>query len=92
MAVEVANRRDVTPTSGGGGGNAVSRSFRSLVQFYHEVQDEMRKVTWPDRNQLKDTTIKIIVFVLFIGAIIGAIDLVMQLVFVQGLPSLFTRR
>ena len=91
MAVEVANRRDVTPTSGGGG-NAVSRSFRSLVQFYHEVQDEMRKVTWPDRNQLKDTTIKIIIFVLFIGAIIGAIDLVMQLVFVQGIPSLFTRR
>ena len=90
MAVEVANRRDVTPTSGGG--NGVSRSFRSLVQFYHEVQDEMRKVTWPDRNQLKDTTIKIIIFVLFIGAIIGVIDLFMQLVFVQGLPSLFTRR
>jgi len=85
MAVEVANRRDVTPTSGG------SR-FRSLVQFYHEVQDEMRKVTWPDRNQLKDTTIKIIIFVLFLGAIIGVIDLFMQLVFVQGIPSLFTRR
>ncbi|MFL5477906.1 MAG: preprotein translocase subunit SecE [Gemmatimonadaceae bacterium] len=84
MAVEVANRRDVTPTSGG--------RFRSLVQFYHEVQDEMRKVTWPDRNQLKDTTIKIIIFVLFLGAVIGVIDLVMQLVFVQGIPSLFTRR
>jgi transcription antitermination factor NusG len=28
----------------------------------------MRKVTWPDREQLKDTTIKIIIFVLFIGA------------------------
>ena len=52
----------------------------------------MRKVTWPDRAQLKDTTIKIIIFVLFIGAVIGVIDLVMQLVFVQGLPSLFTRR
>jgi preprotein translocase subunit SecE len=90
MAVEVANRRDVTPTTGGG--NPVSRTFRSLVQFYHEVQDEMRKVTWPDRNQLKDTTIKIIIFVLFIGAVIGAIDLIMQLVFVQGIPNLFTRR
>ena len=90
MAVEVANRRDVTPTSGGG--NGVSRSFRSLVQFYHEVQDEMRKVTWPDRNQLKDTTIKIIIFVLFIGAVIGAIDLILQLTLVQGIPSLFSRR
>jgi preprotein translocase subunit SecE len=52
----------------------------------------MRKVTWPDRNQLQDTTIKIIIFVLFIGAVIGAIDLILQLVLVSGIPSLFTRR
>ena len=69
------------------------RNFPSRVsQFYHEVQDEMRKVTWPDRAQLKDTTIKIIIFVLFIGAVIGAIDLILQLIFVQGIPSLFSRR
>jgi preprotein translocase subunit SecE len=68
------------------------RSFPArTVQFYHEVQDEMRKVTWPDRAQLKDTTIKIIIFVLFIGAVIGVIDLVLQLVLVQGIPSLFSR-
>ena len=77
MAVEVVERR----------------SFPSrLVQFSHDVQDEMRKVTWPDRAQLKDTTIKIIIFVLFIGAVIGAIDLVLQLILVQGIPSLFSRR
>ncbi len=69
------------------------RNFPGRVaQFYHEVQDEMRKVTWPDRAQLKDTTIKILIFVLFIGAIIGAIDLFLQLVLVQGIPSLFSRR
>ena len=69
------------------------RSFPSrLVQFYHDVQDEMRKVTWPDRAQLKHTTFNIIVFVLFIGAVIGAIDLVLQLILVQGIPSLFSRR
>jgi preprotein translocase SecE subunit len=56
------------------------------------VQDEMRKVTWPDRAQLKDTTIKIIIFVLFIGVVIGAIDLILQLILVQGIPSLFSRR
>ena len=77
MAVEVVERRSVP-----------SR----LVQFYHDVQDEMRKVTWPDRSQLKDTTIKIIIFVLFIGAVIGVIDLILQLVLVQGIPSLFSRK
>jgi preprotein translocase SecE subunit len=103
MAVEVQNRRDVptSPGNGGGrgvgggasgGGNAVTRFFRGLGDFNHEVQDEMRKVTWPDRAQLKDTTIKIIIFVLFIGAVIAAIDLVLQLVLVQGIPSLFSRR
>lgn len=77
MAVEVVERRSVP---------------RRLVQFYHEVQDEMRKVTWPDRTQLKDTTIKIIIFVLFIGAVIGMIDLILQLILVQGIPSLFAAR
>jgi preprotein translocase subunit SecE len=59
------------------------------VTFYNDVMTEMRKVTWPDRAQLKDMTIKIIVFVLFIGAVIGVIDLVMQAVLVRGIPSLF---
>jgi preprotein translocase subunit SecE len=91
MVVEVANRRDVghpAPKDG----NAVMRFFRRIAQLNHEVQDEMRKVTWPDRAQLKDTTIKIIIFVLFLGAVIGAIDLVLQLILVQGIPSLFSRR
>jgi len=60
-----------------------------VVTFYNEVMTEMRKVTWPDRAQLKDMTIKIIIFVLFIGAVIGVIDLVMQAVLVRGIPSLF---
>jgi preprotein translocase subunit SecE len=77
MAVEVVERRNLPGR---------------VVQFYHEVQDEMRKVTWPDRAQLKDTTIKIIIFVLFLGAVIAAIDLVLQLILVQGIPSLFSRR
>ncbi len=77
MAVEVVERRNLPGR---------------VIQFYHEVQDEMRKVTWPDRAQLKDTTIKIIIFVLFIGAVIGVIDLVLQLILVQGIPNLFSRK
>lgn len=60
-----------------------------IVTFYNEVLTEMRKVTWPDRTQLKDMTIKIIIFVLLIGAVIGLIDLVLQMVLVRGIPSLF---
>ena len=77
MALEVVERRSVP-----------SR----LVSFYAEVQEEMRKVTWPDRAQLKDTTIKIIIFVLFMGAVIGIIDLILQSILVRGIPSLFGGR
>ena len=63
-----------------------------VVQFYHEVQDEMRKVTWPDRAQLKDTTIKIIIFVLFIGAVLALVDVLLSLILVNGIPSLFSGR
>ncbi len=63
-----------------------------LMTFYQEVVTEMRKVTWPDREQLKDTTIKTLIFVLFIAAVLGVVDLLLQLILVQGLPSLFTGR
>jgi preprotein translocase subunit SecE len=64
-------------------------SGNRLMAYANEVMTEMRKVTWPDRAQLKDTTIKIIIFVLFLGAVIGVVDLVLQLVLVRGIPSLF---
>ena len=78
MAVEVVQHRESLPAR--------------VVSFYHEVVGEMRKVTWPDREQLKDTTIKIIIFVLFIGAVLGVLDVLLQLILVQGIPSLFTGR
>ena len=78
MATEVA-QRDEGP-----------KGLSKVIGFYHEVVAEMRKVTWPDREQLKDTTIKIIIFVLFIGAILGILDVLLQLILVQGIPSLFT--
>ena len=78
MAVEVAERRESFPAR--------------MATFYQEVVTEMRKVTWPDREQLKDTTIKIIIFVLFIGAILGVVDVILQLILVEGIPSLFKGR
>jgi preprotein translocase subunit SecE len=59
--------------------------------WYQEIVAEMRKVTWPDQAQLKDTTIKILIFVLFVAAVIGLLDVVLQGVLVRGIPSLFAR-
>ena len=59
--------------------------------WYQEIVAEMRKVTWPDQAQLKDTTIKILIFVLFVAAVIGLLDVVLQGILVRGVPSLFAR-
>jgi preprotein translocase subunit SecE len=59
--------------------------------WYQEIVAEMRKVTWPDQAQLKDTTIKILFFVLFVAAVIGLLDVILQGVLVRGIPSLFAR-
>ena len=81
--------REATPVAIEPQGNFVVRWIRELATFYNEVIAEMRKVVWPDRAQLKDMTIKIIIFVLFIGAVIAIIDTFFQLVLVRGIPSLF---
>ena len=68
--------------------NALART----AEFLSDVRAEMRKVTWPDRVQLRQATIAIIIFVLVVGAIIGLMDLMLQGVVVQMIPALFGAR
>jgi preprotein translocase subunit SecE len=63
--------------------------LRQVPTFLTEVRQEMRKITWPDRTQLRQATIAIIVFVLLIGAVIALMDLTLQAILVNGIPSLF---
>lgn len=42
--------------------------------YLDEVRDEMRKVTWPDWPQLKNSTIVILIFVLVVAGIIWLMD------------------
>jgi preprotein translocase subunit SecE len=48
--------------------------LRSTQKFVEEVQVEMRRVTWPDRDQLRSATGVILVFVIILAVIIGAMD------------------
>ena len=63
-----------------------------LVTFYHDVMAEMRKVTWPDIGQVRQSTLLIIIFVLFVGLVIYLMDLALQGVLVRLIPSLFGAR
>jgi preprotein translocase subunit SecE len=61
-------------------------------EFLTEVRAELKKVTWPDRVQLRQATVAIIVFVLLLGLVIYGMDLVLQFFLVRLIPSLFGAR
>lgn len=48
--------------------------MKDIQQFVEDVQVEMRRVTWPDREQLRNATAVILVFVIIIAIIIGLMD------------------
>ena len=63
--------------------------LQRVVKFYHDVLAEMKKVTWPDVPQVRQLAIGVIVLSLLIGAVIGLMDLLLQVVLVKWIPSLF---
>jgi preprotein translocase SecE subunit len=54
-----------------------------------QVPAELRKITWPTWDELRKATGVIIVFVLFLGLLIGAMDAILQFVFVTTVAKLF---
>lgn len=93
MADAVA--RSTTGSSGGSGTNTPVKEpgfFAKLVDFYHGVMAELKKVTWPDLPQVRSATISIIIFVLLLGLLITVLDFVLQGILIKLIPSLFAGR
>ena len=51
--------------------------FGRTALFYRQVAYELKKVVWPTRNQLTTYTAVVMVFVLFIIAVVSLLDLVL---------------
>ena len=85
MAVDVARPPQGAPPASRG------NWFTRLVEYYHGIIAEMRKVTWPDRPQVQQATIAIIIFVLLLGLVIYLLDAALSAILVRLLPSLFAR-
>ena len=43
-------------------------------QFYTDVRSEMKKVSWPSRQEVTSTTIVVVVAVFFFGLYLGLVD------------------
>jgi preprotein translocase subunit SecE len=58
----------------------------NAVRYLGEVRAEVRKVTWPGWDELRKSTVVIIIFVIILGIIISVMDYGFSLLLVQ-LPA-----
>lgn len=50
---------------------------RRIKDYYHELRNEMKRVTWPSRKQVEGTTGVVIVTVFLFGAYFFVVDAVL---------------
>ncbi len=52
--------------------------FQKINKFLQEVKQEMSKVSWPSRNELKGTTVIVIVLTVIISVFIFFTDKILE--------------
>lgn len=55
--------------------------WQKTRQFFREVRAELKKVTWPSKDEVKVLTVVVVLFVFIFTAFIGIVDLVLSRVF-----------
>ena len=68
--------------------NRLTGWVASTRQFLVGVREEMKKVTWPTREELVKATRMIVILSIVLGITIGLMDYVLQLILVEGIARL----
>jgi len=92
MAVAEARKMDNDDRSGpslpgGGPVGWVVGKFRELKTFFVEVRSELKKVTWPSKQEVYSTTIVVIATTFFFGFYLYGLDLLMSQLFTKVLGT-----
>ncbi len=48
--------------------------FKRIGRFFREVKNELKKVVWPNRKQLLNSTVSVLMICLLVGAVIWIAD------------------
>lgn len=59
---------------------------QTAKQFYTDVRSEMKKVSWPARQEVVGTTVVVVVAVFFFGFYLGLVDYLLAM----GLEKVLT--
>jgi len=96
MAVDVvqsggAGRPGRPSASGQGLPGRIVSFVQGLPATYRAIVAEMRRVTWPTRDEIRKMSIAVIFLSLGIGAMIALIDVILDQVLVRWIPQIFAR-
>lgn len=58
--------------------NYLAASARLVVQYFQGAYQEFRRVTWPNREQIVQYTILVLITIVVAAAILTAFDYVLQ--------------
>lgn len=78
MSTEVAAKQSAAPV----------RWVGATLEFLRAVRGELGKVTWPTKDELIKATRMIVVLSILLGLAIGWMDLLLNLVLVDGVAAL----
>ena len=59
------------------------RWYRRFINFLKETRTELKKVTWPSRNEVTSTTIVVIIATVFFGFYLFFMDIIFSWVITQ---------
>jgi len=79
MATSVEETQSELPVS-----DSSSGPIQRLKNFYHDVKVEMKKVSWPTRQEVINTTVVVIVAVFFFGFFLFGTDIALSYL-IQGI-------
>ncbi len=68
--------------------SGLARFTGGTVEFLRAVRSELTKVTWPTKDELVGATRMIVVLSIILGLAIGWMDLLLNLVLVDGVAAL----
>jgi preprotein translocase subunit SecE len=59
------------------------RWYKRFINFLKETKAELKKVTWPSRNEVTSTTIVVIIATVFFGFYLFFMDIIFSWVITQ---------
>lgn len=61
--------------------NSAAKKKGGIIKFFKDVKGEVKKITWPKKNEVKKTFAAVAIFVLIYVVLVGGFDYIFQNLF-----------